>query len=271
MIHSSRVLSLLFLLALPAAQLYAQVQRGTIPYGSYGGGPDVINLANLNSRITVPVLHKSGRGLNFDFDLYYDTSIWYKGDSGGSTTWLPAGWGWGNSQEENGTLTYSATTTPEFCYTTQGHIREDYNLITYTFWKFVDGSGVAHSFSGESTSDIVPASCPNGGDHSIGLTSTTLDGSGYSVKIKEGSIVTQLWGPDGNIINPLQSVQDRNGNKITETFNGSKYYYDTLSSSTPVLTVAGSGTPASPVTIPTLCLRRCRDLHNAVRFLQYSH
>ena len=50
---------------------------GTPPFGSYGGGPDIINLANLNAHLNVPVLEKAGRGLPFNFYLTYDSYVWY--------------------------------------------------------------------------------------------------------------------------------------------------------------------------------------------------
>src|ERR1041384_1854178 len=50
---------------------------GTPPFGSFGGRPDVINLANLNAHLSIPILHKAGRGLNFVYDLTYDSSVWY--------------------------------------------------------------------------------------------------------------------------------------------------------------------------------------------------
>ena len=58
---------------------------------------------------------------------------------------------------------------------------------------------------------------------------------------------------DGKVITPplgngagSATATDRNGNVISVNTGGQ--YFDTLSSSTPVLTVAGSGTPASPET-----------------------
>src|SRR5258708_7398625 len=74
---------------------HAQVATGTPPFGSFGGGPDAIDLANLNSHISIPVLHKPGRGTNFTYDLSYDSSVWYPVTSGGTTTWQPVqNWGW---------------------------------------------------------------------------------------------------------------------------------------------------------------------------------
>src|SRR5439155_9574113 len=58
---------------------------------------------------------------------------------------------------------------------------------------------------------------------------------------------------DGSVVKPplfigasAATVTDRNGNKITVDTSG--HFYDTLSSTTPTLTVAGSGTPSSPQT-----------------------
>src|SRR5260370_10530315 len=67
----------------------AQVATGAPPFGSFGGGPDVINLANLNSHITIPVLHKPGRGMNFSYDFSYDSSPWYPIPSRSTTSWHP--------------------------------------------------------------------------------------------------------------------------------------------------------------------------------------
>jgi hypothetical protein len=93
-------LVLYFVTSLLPASTSAQITTGTPPFGSFGGGPDVINLANLNAHWTIPVLHKPGRGMNFTYDLSYDTSVWYPVTSGGTTTWQPAGnWGWSGTNE----------------------------------------------------------------------------------------------------------------------------------------------------------------------------
>ncbi len=46
----------------------AQITTGTPPFGSFGGGPDVIDLANLNLHLTVPVIDRKSRG---KIDFYY--------------------------------------------------------------------------------------------------------------------------------------------------------------------------------------------------------
>ncbi|PYX53468.1 MAG: hypothetical protein DMG76_25595 [Acidobacteria bacterium] len=79
----------------------AQVATGTPPFSSLGGGPfDVVNLGNLNLHFAVPVIHKAGRGMSFDYDLSYDGSIWTPVTSSGTTSWQPASnWGWRGQTE----------------------------------------------------------------------------------------------------------------------------------------------------------------------------
>ncbi len=81
-----------FLAAQPAS---AQVITGTPPYGSFSGGPDVVNNASLNVHLSVPAVNKAGRGLSFTNTLSYDSSIWYPAGTSGSQYWaqLP-NWGW---------------------------------------------------------------------------------------------------------------------------------------------------------------------------------
>jgi len=87
-----------------------------------------------------------------------------------------------------------------------------------------------------------PRACPKG------------DGSGLTLTVNltpEGSITASLTTRSGKLMNvPVGTsggqgtVTDTNGNQIT--INSSGQFFDTLSSTTPVLTVSGSGTPASP-------------------------
>jgi hypothetical protein len=97
----------LFVFAFRPATAVAQVQPGTPPFGSFGGGPDVVDLANLNSRITVPVLSKPGRGVPFTFSLTQDSSVWFPVTSNGSTSWQPVTkWGWNQSIVKIGYMSY---------------------------------------------------------------------------------------------------------------------------------------------------------------------
>jgi RHS repeat-associated protein len=251
-----------FVASLFPASTSAQVTTGTPPFGSFGGGPDVINLANLNSHIAIPVLHKPGRGLNFTYDLSYDTSVWYPVTSGSTTTWQPAGnWGWrGITEAETGIVSNTATITgtcqscvvcgpngQQCCHSLTGQ-------VTLSNWVYSDPWGVPHSFSGSAIVNTGNCSPPS----SSGFTSTATDGSGYTLTVvgsSNGGILTQISiaKSDGtNLYGPVNSGSgagsgtDRNGNQITVDSSG--HFYDTLSSTTPVLTVAGSGTPSSPMT-----------------------
>jgi hypothetical protein len=56
--------------------LRAQSPTGTPPFGSFSGGPDVVNNANLDVHLSIPVVNKAGRGLPFYYLLTDDSFIW---------------------------------------------------------------------------------------------------------------------------------------------------------------------------------------------------
>jgi hypothetical protein len=231
----SLVSVLLSLLALPSS---AQVITGTPPFGSFGGGPDVINLANLNAHLTIPVFARAGRGIPFNFYVTYDSSVWYPVTSGGTTSWQPvANWGWGGSEVNIGTVI------PRLISSSSGTCGSLPHLgITSTStwaWTYQDGFGTPHPFS--ATSIVYINSCTGG--YTTGFTQEAVDDSGYSLTVN-GSTVTSLYSADGNLINTSAgSIEDRNGNEITAS---SGVFTDTLG--TTALTIAGSGTPTSPTT-----------------------
>ncbi|HKI12750.1 MAG TPA: RHS repeat-associated core domain-containing protein [Candidatus Acidoferrum sp.] len=238
MIRLTRILSLLSFLALAAVQLHAQVTTGTPPFSSSAGGPDVIDLANLNAHVTIPVLHKAGRGTNFTYDLSYDSSVWYPITSGSTTSWQPlTNWGWrGQTEAATGYVSFNATVT--FCYT--GRIPTG-SRATTTGWVFHDAWGVPHSFSGSTYSS--GGTC---GTNTRNFTSTTADGSGYVLvtnvpNVPSATVYTSKGMaalPPANATSGSASGTDRNGNQIT--VNSSGQFFDTLSAAAPVLTVAGT-------------------------------
>jgi len=247
MIRSIRFLSLLFALVLSTAYLHAQVQTGTPAYGSYGGGPDVINLANLNLHITIPVLHKAGRGTNFSYDLAYDSSVWYP--AGG--TWYPVNnWGWtGTIPVLAGYASYKSLNTncKYFNSDLKRYITEYYTQ--YSSWVYYDSFGISHRMSGAPVQDGGAPDC----GPPFSLNSHALDGSGFTMAVDGGPDAT-LYTPAGTVTplsftaQPTNSTStDRNGNEISYYTNGQ--FFDTLSSSAPVLTLAGYGTTTSPVTL----------------------
>ncbi len=234
---TSRLMFLLLIVALAASPISAQVTTGTPPFGSFGGGPEVINLANLNSHIVIPVLHKPGRGLNFTYDLSYDSSVWYPSTASGTNTWTPVtNWGWrGQTEAATGYLSYNATVA--FCYTNR---IPSGSRTTITNWTYHDPWGIPHPFTG--TAIIRSGTC---GSYDTDFTSITADGSGYTLQTTVGSSTPgTVWNTQGKVlISPTNTTTgsgsgtDRNGNQITATSSG---FYDTLSSTTPVLTVSGT-------------------------------
>jgi hypothetical protein len=115
---------------------HAQVARGTPPFGSFGGGPDVLNLGNLNAHISIPVFARSGRGISFAYNLSYDSSIWVPSNTSG---WQPVkNWGWTGTNDlaspATGKLT-SPSSYPTPCNTKIDH-------YTSYFWTYTDKDGV---------------------------------------------------------------------------------------------------------------------------------
>src|SRR5208337_2586690 len=226
-----------------------QVATGTPTFGSFGGGPfDTVNLGNLNVHISVPILNKPGRGTAFRYNLAYDSSLWTPVVVSGSTVWQPApSWGWqGQTEILMGYVTYSTTANrcydPDFGWQTG---------TTYTWSGYRDPYGVNHRFILR-TSDNPLVGQDNCVPNILSGSAAARDGSGYTINASDGSAgTTTITTPNGVVITPPLNTQngaasftDQNGNQIS--VNNSNQFFDTLSSTTPVLTVSGAGTPASP-------------------------
>ena len=67
------------------------VATGTPAFGSFAGGPDVINLGNLNVHYDIPVYSKPGRGIPFSYALKFDNSVWRRVGVSGSGYWQHEG------------------------------------------------------------------------------------------------------------------------------------------------------------------------------------
>lgn len=227
--------------------LHAQIATGTPPFASFGGGPDIVNLANLNVHLDIPVINKAGRGTNFTYDLSYDSSVWYPSSVNGTNTWTPVyNWGWrAVTEASTGYVSYTTTTSP-WCLVGNTYYGQQ---TAFSNWVYHDPWGVLHGFAITTYYyQGSPAECANAGS------STTATGisDGYTLKVTGGT-VNSLVGATGKIVNPPVNIgtgtgnfTDRNGNQIT--VDGSGHFYDTLSSSAAALTVAGSGTASSPMT-----------------------
>lgn len=255
MIHAHRSFFLVIVIALLFAALpaSAQVKTGTPPFGSFGGGPDVINLANLNVHWTIPVLHKPGRGTNFTYDLGYDSSVWNPVTSGSTTSWQPVNstWGWqGLAAAGSGFISYSMTYSSGSCGQYGGSTYQSWN---YSNFRYNDPFGVAHPVAVGGGAFFIspgPPYCPPNGSQptTTPWTGVANDGSGYKMYVtpNAGYVSAYIVATNGATMYPpvysnpsgqqgAYSSTDRNGNRITSS-NGA--YTDTLG--TTVLTVAGT-------------------------------
>src|SRR5438477_4169120 len=134
---ANRVCFVAFMLSVSILPSHAQVAYGIQHYGSFGGGPfDTLNLGNLNVHFSVPILHKAGRGLPFNYALNYDSSIYQIVTSGGNQYWKPVTqiggvasyWGWtGLGPVFTPYVGYSVTTQTGQC----GYIYSQYTWTLY--------------------------------------------------------------------------------------------------------------------------------------------
>jgi RHS repeat-associated protein len=251
--------------------LRGQQLTGTPPFGSYTGSPDLVDLSNLNVHLSMPVLHKAGRALPFTYDLSFDSSIWYPVGSSGSQVWTPTTtWGWQGALPTTGGffINYSYAVYGGSCGPpwNQG----SYTQYTYSNFVYYDNVGIRHTFGNSNFYMYYYIStggtgCPPGG--AFPSTTQTLaanDGSGLTMNVPPapyplngGTMSPYVVDSGGTklnvpvITNPAGQwgsllVTDRNGNQISGDANGN--FFDTLSSTVPTVTVAGTGTPASPKT-----------------------
>ncbi len=88
----------LLLLVWAFAQIgFTQAATGLPPFGSFALGEiDAVNLANGNVHIQIPLVHKAGRGIPFDYLWSNDSTVWTP--LGGK--WVAApNWGWRSISE----------------------------------------------------------------------------------------------------------------------------------------------------------------------------
>src|SRR4029077_7041533 len=226
----------------------SQVATGTPSFGSFGGGPfDSINLGTLDVHFSIPVFHKTGRGLPFTYDLAYDSSVWYPVTISGSQTWqMVSNNGWTvQTQVATGYVTYPSTSGSAPCNPPTYPFQVPYTI--YTNWQYHDPYGITHPF-GAIQNSTGTMGCP--GLYFLPPTTgseTAYDGSGYTLSVNQGTSAT-VTGVNGSVITPpintttgAGTVTDANGNQIS--VNSSGVFTDTLA--TTALTVSGS--PASGI------------------------
>ena len=229
-----------------ATTTLAQVATGTPSFGSFSGGPDIVDNGNLNVHIAIPIVRKAGRGTPFTYILSYDTSVWFPSISSGTNTRTGvANWGLRGQTEVSTGYVSNTVTTAKWCliggvyYGTQ---------FTYSNWTYHDTFGTPHAFSGSTKVSVSHStSCPTS---STSLTATTTDGSGWTLSAT-GNTTNSVTSVGGQVLHPpavnsqtgAGSFTDPNGNTISVSSSG--VFTDTLGMS--ALTVTGSGTQASPL------------------------
>jgi RHS repeat-associated protein len=246
---------LLFLLVGSCDLACGQVTTGTPPLGSFTGGPDVIDLANLNANVAVPIFQKAGRGgMGFYYDLAYDTSVWYPVTVNGVQSWQPVfNWGWtAQTAVQTGYISYRRISTN--CDTPPPL----HQYVKYSNFIYHDMWGIPHPFSAQLEYD--PTGCDLGS--TLSATAGANDNSGYTLSVATAggtgltthTVTTttgQVTTPPLNLTSGYSGVAatstDRNGNQISVNSTGtSATFTDTLN--TTAITVTGTATPASPLT-----------------------
>jgi RHS repeat-associated protein len=239
--HISQAAVLIAVLVIFPWLAFSQVATGIPPFSSISGGPDTINLANLNAHWSFPILAKAGRGLPFHYALQFDNSVWKVGDDGsGNSIWQPVNstQGWARQTEVlSGYMTYDASVMYDPAISG--------NCTVYGQWVYHDPAGTAHPFE---INGALMISTPSGcyAHTASSGTGHAMDSSGYTIAVTAtppSAIVYPRSG--GSIVPPLQNqtgaaqITDANGNSIT-TSDG-RALFDTTSASTPVLTLADTG------------------------------
>lgn len=242
--RSPRAFALLMCLicTIAAVKTEGQVTTGTPPFNSFSSGTDNVNLYNLNVHIDIPVLSKPGRGLNFNFVLTYDSSVWEPiGTPGVNRTWqlYPNG---GLHNVFEGTPYVPLTGHLTFAITIAKTCAGGYYEYRYNAYTYVDPLDTPHPFNGTLTRST-GGGC---GTTSAGFqNSVALDGSGYILSVPN---VTTYYLSDktGTQICLLSScapygLTGRNGNQMTGDVSGN--FYDTSSTTTPVVSIPVNQSP----------------------------
>ena len=216
---------------------HGQTAGGFPQYGSFQSfGLGSVNLQNLNFSYTIPIATSPGRGMNLNFGISYNSSLW----SPSGTAWTPAvndggqpTWGW-NLTSPVGSIphTYSTGT----CYYIQGEHVYPYTTYLYQNYEYIEPNGTVHSFPTKYV--IVPSPCTGHGTYISGSQYAT-DGSGYFINISSPTAPV-VYSPSGLKITS-NSLTDTNGNSITETVVNSSETDWTDSSGRVALKIVSSG------------------------------
>lgn len=218
---------------------------------------DTIDLGSLDVHLAVPIKHKAGRGLDFDYGLTYDSNFWqiYTAEpdeySSDVQTWSY------NSSAADPSASYQGMASPGWTGgvsgggVNPGYVYHDLSSYTcpngtisgvYNNFSYVDGAGALHNFAGTAQIDL---GCGNGWTYS-GFPVIAADGSG--IKLNNISSVTLASGltlsPGSN-----QTITDTNGNQITAG-SGQSIIDTTGTTALTYAYVDGGSTDTTNVTFP---------------------
>lgn len=199
-------------LLVAAALLFTQTCRaqtvgtGFPMFGSFdSSSTDTINRYNLNSVLIMPVVSGSGRNLNFNYFVSYNSFVWAIGSSPQTgPTWVPnfygtfgngpLPWGW-NTNLVTGGVTFNTTTTS---------CGGSGSTSTYNGFLWVAPDGTQRSFP---ITTVNVGTC--GGTSVSTGNAASSDDSGYHMWVTSYTTST-IFGPDGTQVYP--SSKDTNGN-----------------------------------------------------------
>ena len=193
-----------------------------------------INIANGNLHLEIPLGSYPQRGRAEDnIVLMYDSSIWVPN----SGVWSPnvpstsyplsaGGWRLVTSGDAGG------ATSGEYDYG-WCTVEDDYTYARYSPWIWIAPDGTQHSFPAVTIMPLYPGTC--GGTGTPTATAYASDGSGFSISITDYSNAI-VYAPDGTVMNDavlFGTKTDPNGNQYLASFSYPPYDYkilDTLSS-----------------------------------------
>ena len=212
---------LLFALAAAVLPLTLFAQTGLPPFGSIDQiGLEYRNNQDLNVLVSIPVVSSPGRnGLNLNFSLVYNSSIW----TNCYGTWslycgsnTPGGWTTGYS---TGQTTYKYATRQTICDRNLGDVTYIYTT-TYSNYQYVDPLGTPHPLP--LFWQQVENDCTNQFTTTGTFSGYATDGSGYLGTISESYPQNPGVLSKGGISLATTGMTDTNGNYISSTTNGSE-------------------------------------------------
>jgi RHS repeat-associated protein len=188
---------------------------GIPPFGSFDAGRfDTVNVGNLNTNFSIPIVSTPGRVTPFNLSIIYDSLIWRNaGQSGG---WVPvtdnagnAIWGWKTTWPLGDLLfKHTVTNVLKKCSI------DNYQYLTterYDNYTYRDTQGTTHPFP--TFWQEVTNGCTGSVTDTSQLTGNATDGSGYYIDINLLDNPT-AWTASG--LSVKTNAEDTNGNITTK-------------------------------------------------------